>query len=108
ATTAAVQCTSPPPPDPVNLSEDWDVQWTHVNTDPSQLCVYLSNFQLAPNPHVIRVAGPINTNSDGTTVAGGCPPGIVDSPYRIRLSQCGAPNTIYSECNQMEVTCDDN
>lgn len=30
ATTAAVQCTSPPPPDPVNLSEDWDVQWTHV------------------------------------------------------------------------------
>lgn len=30
ATTAAVQCTSPPPPDTVNLSEDWDVQWTHV------------------------------------------------------------------------------
>ncbi|BCS17268.1 uncharacterized protein APUU_10096A [Aspergillus puulaauensis] len=111
ATTAAVQCISPPPPGTVDLSEDWDVEWSHVDTDSSQLCVYLSNFQLAPNPHTIFVAGPVNTNSDGTTVAGSCDLPIVDSPYRVRLSECGNPNTIYSECNQVDVSqdsCDNN
>ncbi|OJJ05254.1 hypothetical protein ASPVEDRAFT_44772 [Aspergillus versicolor CBS 583.65] len=49
-----------------------------TSTDPSQLCVYLSNFQLAQNPHTIRVAGPVNTNNGGTTVSGSCNLGVVD------------------------------
>lgn len=30
ATTQAILITKPPPPSPVDLSQDWEVAWTHV------------------------------------------------------------------------------
>lgn len=45
ATTAAVQCISPPPPDPLDLSANWNVQWSHVKYDlPDTPVVYTARL----------------------------------------------------------------
>ncbi|KAL4968474.1 uncharacterized protein BDV14DRAFT_142619 [Aspergillus stella-maris] len=103
ATTTAIQCTSPPPPNPLNLCNPWQVKWTSVDTDPPSVCIYLSNFGLGYPPSSIYVSGPVNTNLGSVSVPGKCFGLHPSSRYRIRIAACGDPDTIYSECGEVDV-----
>ncbi|KAL4876208.1 hypothetical protein BJY04DRAFT_200353 [Aspergillus karnatakaensis] len=101
--TTAIQCLSPPPPNPLDVTANWAVHWSHVNTDPSTVCIYLCNWGLYFPPGCIKVAGPVSSAADVANIGGKCWPGLVKSKYRVRIAACGDSNTIYSECGQMDL-----
>ncbi|KAL4901511.1 hypothetical protein BDW74DRAFT_181801 [Aspergillus multicolor] len=104
-TASAIQCLSPPAPNPLNLCKDWKVCWSSVNTDPTSMCIYLTNFGLSYPPTSIKVGGPVSTSAGCLTIPGKCrKPDIQNGPWRVRIAACNDSNTIYSECNQLTVT----
>ncbi|KAL3468120.1 hypothetical protein BJX64DRAFT_283003 [Aspergillus heterothallicus] len=104
-TALAIQCLSPPSPSTLNPCKDWNVCWNYVNTDPSSVCIYLTNFGLSYPPYSVKVAGPVNKAAGCVTIPGKCwRPQIQDGPFRVRIAACDSSDTIYSECGQLTVT----
>ncbi|KAJ0417348.1 hypothetical protein BJY00DRAFT_289737 [Aspergillus carlsbadensis] len=103
ATASALDCLSPPGPSTINLCNDWIVRWDYVDTDPTQFCIYLSNYELGYPPHAIQVAGPVYRNSRQATVPGRCRAELGTSQHRVWLSACGAPLTIFDQCNPLTI-----
>ncbi|KAL3447472.1 hypothetical protein BJX65DRAFT_307881 [Aspergillus insuetus] len=103
ATASALDCQSPPPPGTINLCNDWTVRWDYVNTDPTEFCIYLSNYELGYPPHAIQVAGPVSRNNRQATVPGRCRPELGTSQHRVWLSACGAPLTIFDQCDPITI-----
>ncbi|KAL3459576.1 hypothetical protein BJX64DRAFT_291080 [Aspergillus heterothallicus] len=104
-TVAALDCVSPPAPSPLNLCQPWTVHWDYVASDPAQFCIYLSNYELSNGapPHAIQVAGPVNRDDRRASVAGRCRPELGTSRHRVWLSACGAPLTIFDQCDPLAI-----
>ncbi|KAL2839662.1 hypothetical protein BJY01DRAFT_250391 [Aspergillus pseudoustus] len=105
ATASALDCLSPPAPSPLNLCKPWTVRWDYVDSDPTQFCIYLSNYELSGGalPHAIQVAGPVNRNDRQASIPGACRPELGISQHRVWLSACGAPLTIFDQCNPLSI-----
>ncbi|RAL15864.1 uncharacterized protein BO97DRAFT_336780 [Aspergillus homomorphus CBS 101889] len=107
ATAEAIAITKPAAGDSVDVSKDWQVCWTAVNTDPPQFCLYLTNFIEYP-PQIFDLLNrqPITTDGGGcVTIPGKCYPGLrTTSPYRVRAASCSDPNTIYAESGDFKAS----
>ncbi|PLB47755.1 hypothetical protein P170DRAFT_510513 [Aspergillus steynii IBT 23096] len=102
ATTRAIYITSPPPPDPVDVSKNWTVTWTHVDTDPISFCLYLTNYKEYPPQEFFLSSA--SRDPDTVVIQGRCYPGLRErSTYRVWASKCGDPLTIYAESRDFHV-----
>ncbi|GES66011.1 hypothetical protein ASPBRDRAFT_142527 [Aspergillus terreus] len=48
ATASALKITKPGPSDIVSVSQDWEVCWDYVDSDPNSFCLYLTNYKFYP------------------------------------------------------------
>ncbi|KAL2802685.1 hypothetical protein BJX63DRAFT_414354, partial [Aspergillus granulosus] len=105
ATASALDCLSPPAPSTINLCDPWTVRWDYVSSDPTQFCIYLSNYELSGGsmPHAIKVSGPVNRDDRHTSIPGACRSELGTSQHRVWLSACGAPLTIYDQCDPITI-----
>ncbi|GKZ49596.1 hypothetical protein AbraIFM66951_002167 [Aspergillus brasiliensis] len=99
-TASAISITKPAAGDTVHCNQSWQVCWTAVNTDPSQFCLYLTNFKEYP-PQTVNLLNqkPVTTNGGGcvTIPSSSCPSPLRTTQYRVRAASCSDSNTIYAE-----------
>ncbi|KAI2896371.1 hypothetical protein CBS63078_5662 [Aspergillus niger] len=99
-TASAIRIIKPAAGDTVHCNQPWQVCWTAVDTDPPQLCLYLTNFREFP-PQIVDLLNrtPIITDGGGcvTIPPPSCPSPLRTTPYRVRAASCPDPNTIYAE-----------
>ncbi|PWY83848.1 hypothetical protein BO94DRAFT_625411 [Aspergillus sclerotioniger CBS 115572] len=104
--TKAIRITTPKTGDIIHCNQPWQVCWEAVNTDPPQFCLYLTNFIDFP-PQIFPLLGqrPIVTDGGGcvTIPPPSCPSPLRNTPYRVRATVCGDPNTIFAESGDFRV-----
>ncbi|KAK1145350.1 hypothetical protein N8T08_004225 [Aspergillus melleus] len=109
ATAQAVLITKPKTGDTVDVSKNWEVCWTAVDTDPATFCLYLTNFH-QPSPQIFPLLNeqPVGKNDGCVTIPGNCYPDLRTTPYRVRAAVCGNPQSIWAESgdfNAIQPTC---
>ncbi|KAI9038553.1 uncharacterized protein KD926_010682 [Aspergillus affinis] len=105
ATAEAVLITKPATGDTVDLSQNWEVCWTAVDTDPATFCLYLTNFiQYPPQIFSLLNQQPVSRDAGCVTIPGTCyPASELRTTYRVRAAVCGDPNTIFAESGDFNV-----
>ncbi|RAK98749.1 uncharacterized protein BO80DRAFT_447114 [Aspergillus ibericus CBS 121593] len=97
-TVSAIRITKPAAGDTVSCSQPIRFCWEAVVTDPPQFCLFLTNFIEFP-PQIFDLRTRVITDGGGciTINPPNCPGPLRTTPYRIRATACGDPNTIYAE-----------
>ncbi|KAI9038718.1 uncharacterized protein KD926_010453 [Aspergillus affinis] len=94
ATAEAVLIIKPAAGDNVDVSKNWEVDWSAVDTDPPQFCLYLTNFIDYP-PQIFPLLNqqPVQRDAHSATIPGSCYPGLRTSAQP-GLRRCPAPLTL--------------